>query len=430
MKKRKAKTNFILLSVLTAISLVFCFISFSLPNSSSVFKGFFNAIQTNTDFSSGTRAVYEVELADYNKSTMETSVNTAMKRVQELVNEKYTEAAISKVDDNKIEIILPASVINTTYIVGFVEFSTSAYSESSFAPIMDGSHIKAATYQSNNGTPLVYIEFNDEGKKIFEETTADFEAAGGGTLYIYVDKEYSQHLSAVSIDETITGGYLPLSGGTITTKAIAESFASKIESAKLGINMTLVGEQASISNLNNILLLVSVIGFALIVLLSTLYMFKKYGQLGFISLLSMSVFMALSIIILSFLEFTQMSLSSFVAFSFVYLFALYMHAHLFNQIKGEFESGKKMPYSFKTGYIKTLFYQMDTYIALYLFAIIGLLLSFGAIKNFAIILLFTLPISALVTMLFVRLLCKMYLDINPAKHKLIKFNKPVGVEND
>ncbi len=429
MKKKSSICNFIILTLLVLLLLVFSFISFRVPTTNYIFKGFFNAIPNGIEYDGGVMAIYDIETLDA-EDNLDNAIEKAMHRVQDLLAKDYNETVVSRVGD-KIKVVVPDKTISRNYTVGFVEFATEQVKEGAeFVAKLNGSHIKKAQYMSANGTATVYIEFTDEGKDILKDLTKSATSSAPVTLYVYVDQKYDtdssyNYYSAVSVQGTIENGFIQLSGGsTITTKATATAFANKIESGTIGVNMKINGAEMQVSpTLNKTAVIISEVILLLLVIASILFMILKYKELGLVASFNMIIFATLTVVALSLTSLIELSTATLLGVMISYAIVFVNHIIFIENIKGDYESGKKFLPSFKSGYIKTIPLMIDLYSVMFGLSILGLWLANGALKSFAIVFLFTSLIGAFMSMLMFRGLTKLYLNINNYDAKKVNFRK-------
>ena len=430
MKKKRAIFNFILLTILVMIFLVFSFISVRVPTTNYIFKGFLNGIPSGIEYDGGVMAIYDVETLS-EEDDLDSAIERAMSRVYDLLSKDYNEPLVYRYGD-QIKVVVPDETINKNYLVGAVEFSTELVSDSStFEAKLTGDHIASAKYMSSNGTASVYIEFNEEGKEILAELTESATQTAPVTLYVYVDKNYTDdsgnhsYYSAVSVGAAVENGYIQLSGGTtIQTQETATAFANKIESGKLGINMKIDGAENVIEpSLSKATIIISEVGLLLVIVATIAYLIVKYKELGLVSSLSMMIFSVLSIILLSIIPIIELSVSTIAGVIIAYLAMFVVIVQNNENIKKEYELGKKFTPSFKSGYVKSLPMMIDIFACLLGMGIIGIWLATGALKSMAAVLLLTSLVGAFVAMLIHRMVCKIYLNINFYDEKKVNFKK-------
>lgn len=430
MKKKRAIFNFILLTILVMIFLVFSFISVRVPTTNYIFKGFLNSIPSGIEYDGGVMAIYDVETLS-EEDNLDNAIESAISRIYDLLSKDYNEPLVYRYGD-QIKVVVPDETINRNYLVGAVEFSTEQVSkDSNFEAKLAGKHIKSAQYMSANGVSSVYIEFNEEGKEILAELTEHASQESPVTLYVYVDKLYDEsssspsYYSAVQLGAQIENGYIQLSGGTtIQTKDAATAFANKIESGKFGINMVLDGEENIIEpSLDKAAIIISEIGLLLLIAGTIAYLIVKYRELGLVSALSMMIFSVLSVVLLSLIPIIELSVSTMagVIISYLAMFAMIVLSN--ENIKREYAAGKKFIPAFKSGYVKSLPMMIDTFACMLGFGVVGIWLATGALKSMANVLLLTSLVGAFVGMLIHRMVCKMYLNINFYNEKKVNFKK-------
>lgn len=429
MKKKRAIRNFILLSILIVICFVFSFVGFNVPTTTNRFKGFINSIPLSLEYGNGVMAIYDVETADYFDGTNAEALNKTVERVTKMVHQYYNEAVVSKYGENQIKIVVPDTGISSELLVGEIEIFNGKYdATSNSTPIMTGKHIKDAKYQSGNGTPYVYIEFNEEGKAILsEQTTTMASSSSGGTIYIYLGKDYTSSEAPfiqLSIDQAIDTGYLPLSGGRITTRAIAEMYVNRVNSGLIGTNMTINGDVLTFaSSANAVLSILSIVILLILIILSFVYAYIKYKELGLVIILSMLFFTAIGIVGISLPTFIQMSFVTILGLALAYVITFITHIFVVEEAKKEFYLGKKLPASLKSGHNKSLSLLTDIFVVTFGISLISYLAGVGAIKAIASVVGILMLVGAFTAMLLFRGLISWYLNINSVDFKKVNFVK-------
>lgn len=430
MKKKAAKGYFITLTAIIIISFIFSFVGFPVPTTSKNFTGFLNAIPKGLDFGGGVVAVYEVEKHYYDGST-DKAMHDTVDRVSNLLNKNYKEPQVYTSGNSHITVRLPGNTINPNYLVGVIEFDTESdhsghdhEHEDTKAHKLNGSHVDYAKYVSTNGVPTVWIQFTKKGNEILKEMTKEFSDAEPGTIYLYANKDYDNPLLQVQLGSQVKSGYIQLSGGSLATKASASEIVNKIQSGKIGTNMTLVGTASTIAPLYSKatqMLLIAL--FFLIIVLSFIYLYIRYNELGLVAMLSISVFLSLSFIILPLMNIFTLTLASLISATMLYLSVFALHLLFIQNVQQDYQSGKKFAISFKNGYFKSLSTFADFFAITATMAIAGLIFGGGIIKNMASLLLPGLVIAAFVVMVVFYGLMKWYLVINNHSYKKVNFNK-------
>ncbi|MBI1888627.1 MAG: protein translocase subunit SecD [Candidatus Spechtbacteria bacterium] len=155
---------------------------------------------------------------------------------------------------------------------------------SSIAPApLTGQYLKRATVQFNQNTnePVVSLELNDEGAKIFEEVTA---RNVGKPLAIYLDNFL---INWPRVQEKIAGGRAQVSGFNIES---AKALARSLNAGALPVPITLISQQTIGASLGEASLRASLragmIGFLAVLL----FMVSVYRVSGFFAGIALSLY--------------------------------------------------------------------------------------------------------------------------------------------
>lgn len=446
MKKKRAIGNFIVLSIIMLLVFVFSFVSFNVPGTTSIFKGFLKSIPQDIEYSDGISATFDLEIADYYNGSESDAFNDTINKVQSLLKNDYSESRVEKYGENQIRVTVPGSYFNTNNIVGFVEFSTSTPDSLSNLTdeervdkiALNGSMVKTIKYQSYNGQPGVYIEFNKEGKEKFSKLT---ENAGSSaiTLYIYTNKNYDSYFSAVSIDSQIDYGYIFLSGGNIKTKSIAQENASKLSTGLIGTNMKLNGSYEQVENAfatsiisNNKLTLIiftSIIS-ALVLIGAIIFLCVRYREFGAIAMLSLFSFLCLNILTFAFIENLFMSVSTISAIGLSFALTLVAHIIILEKMRKKFYNGTKFIASCKNGYKESILTIIDSYAPVLIASLISIFVSFNSLYSFFYAFTISLAFGIFTSLLTFRWFIGLYLNINPTKNIKVNFVKGEKIDEE
>jgi len=163
-----------------------------------------------------------------------------------------------------------------------------AYDDPYFKPTsLTGRYLKKAKlgFDQNTGTPLVSIEFDDEGSKIFEELTSKNIKK---PLAIYIDQ---MPISVPIVQDVISGGKAQISGEFTVDKA--KELARNLNAGALPVPINLISQQTVGPTLGKISLEKSlkagVIGFLTVVL----FMIILYRLPGVLASLALGIYLSL-----------------------------------------------------------------------------------------------------------------------------------------
>lgn len=434
MKKKITKRNFIALAVLVVIGLVFTVFSFNIPFTTNTFKGFARAINTGLDFGNGTRAVFTVDREDYSKFSSTNYIDETVKTVKGLAVDRYTDAKVYAVGDNKICIEVPDTYIASDLQLGILEMKKEKTAEAE--TYLNGSHIKSVKYQMNGAQYGVFIQFTDEGSELFKKLTGDAISSSSsnsssgtsstksGTIYICLNRDYD-NAQGITISEEITQGYAYI---TMSTKASAKLYANMLNNSKLGINFTQEGDTATIySSFNTFAKVVCAVVVALVVILSFVYLILKYNAMGWITSLALSFCVLFNIITFSLISSFRLTMGSYLGMIFGYLMSFFACVVMLEKFKSEYASGKKLSPSFKSGYKKALPIIIDVFAVSVIFASIVAIFTSGFTFSFAISVLINNAFGLITSLLIMLWFSRMYLKINNVKGEKINFHKEDNV---
>ena len=421
MKNKLAKTNFILLTVIALLVLVFCVVSFNIPWTTSTFNGFARSFNLGLDFGDGVSGVYTIEKDDfYTKSSSEMS-SDAVSIVQRLINSKYGDGKAEVVDNNKIKITIPDTSISNEVLLASLEMK--AENSETATTYITGADIKKVEYRMNGTTHGVYIGFNSEGKTKFANLTRT-AATGGGSIYIFLNRDYDNG-QAINISEEITAGYAFLSS---SSKTSAISYAKQLDNTRSGLNMTLEGSVVTVhSNYGTWQKVIFAVVSCLLLVGSFVFLVVKYRQLGLISSLALMFMAEASVIAFALVPQIRLTLVSYLGMAFGYIVAFALMVYMLESAKREYASGKKLPASLKSGYTKAVMPIVDTLIVIMSISLISFIfgnLSFSSF--FAPVSMMLIATAGAVLGLY-RWFIYMYLSINPGKAKLVNFVRKEGV---
>lgn len=428
MKKRITKRNFIALAVVAVLGLVFTIFSFNIPFTTNTFKGFARAINTGLDFGDGTRAVYTVERADYSKFTSKGYLDSTVEALQKQAVEKYTDARVYALDDNKICIEVPDTYIPSDLQFGILEMKKEKTADAE--TYINGSHIKSVKYQMNGAQHGVFIQFTEEGSELFKNLTSDAIGSSSnnssdtsqksGTIYICLNKDYD-NAQGITISEAITQGYAYI---TMSNKTSAQLYAKMLDNSKLGVNFTQEGDTVKIySTFNTFAKVICTVVVCLVVILSFVYLILKFKDMGWIASLAMLFNALFNIITFSLISSFRLTLGSYLGMILGYLVTFYAVVVLLEKYKAEYASGKKLNPSFKFGYKKALPIILDLFaISVIVNAFIAIFMS-GFASSFAIAMLINNAFGLITSLLIMLWFSKMYLKINNVKGEKLNFFK-------
>ncbi len=214
----------------------------------------------------------------------------------------------------------------------------------------------ALSFDQNTGSPIVDLQFNDEGAKIFEQVT---ERNVGKPMAIYLDgqsiidsngdgKIDNSDIYAPNIQQKITGGKAIITG--ITNVSEAKTIVKRLNEGALPvplgqpISQQKIGPTLGAISLDQTLK-AGVIGFLIVILFMILY----YRLPGVLASIALSIYVVLLLAMFKVISVT-MSLAGIGGFILSVGMAVDANVLIFSRMKEELESGKSLAQSIEEAF--------------------------------------------------------------------------------
>ncbi len=252
---------------------------------------------------------------------------------------------------------------------------------------LNGKHLKKSQVQfdTKTGQPLVSLEFNDEGAKLFEEITRNNI---GRPLAIFLDNEI---LSAPRVDEAIVGGNAVIRGNFTTEEAKNLSIAlnagalpapvSIIQQKNIGATLGVQAVHAS--------LLAGFLGLGVV----AFFMIASYGKKGVLAVAALIVY-ALVVLALFKLIPVTLTLAGIAGFILSIGMAVDANILIFERIKEEERSGKSMQTALELGFSRAFPSIRDSNVSSLITCAILYWFGSGSVRGFAL----TLAVGIMVSL--------------------------------
>ncbi len=425
MNKPTAIKRFIMLAIFLVLGIVLTFCSFEVPFTNYTYTGFANAIKLGLDLKGGVLAVYEASAIDGDTSDFDSKVQATRTRIYDLVSSEYSEAQVSIQGNNRIRVEVP-DVSNPEEIFELIgepaslEFRSSESDDAEV--ILTGQNIRNAyaSYNSQDGEWGVTVQFDSEGSTKFYEYTSDHV---GESLYIYINGVLD---SAPTINEAISGGSTFISG-SYSNQEDAEDFALRILSGTFSVNLTLLENTVVSATLGVDALKWGLIGGGVGLLLIFAFMIWRYRMMGVLACFALAFYVILMLFFLQAIPSVQLTLAGIAGIVLSIGMAIDGNIIVFERIKEEYATGKRIEASIRTGFKKALPSILDANITTILSSLILWLLGTGNIQGFAITLLIGILLSMFTSLVVTRSLLKMYYPINSTNAKKYSLTREATV---
>lgn len=433
MKKKRAIRNYTLISIFIVLVLLLSVISCPVPGTNYDFQGLGN-LHLGLELGGGVKNTYKLELADWYEGSKDDAYRATVNRVQELLDKNYSDAKVYLNGEDRITIEVPDTGINNNFTVGLIEMTSEAmtedgheghnHAEGEEPVVVTGEDIAKVEYMLNGTTHGVYIEFTEEGKAKFRELTKVVSATeGGGTMYIYLDKNYDKAFSETKVTEENTYGYTFISGSSITNKASGTEYADKLKSATIGVNMSTDLDPIEISGSFGKAVRIAMIVISIVIIAATIAIaYVLFRQLGLVSMLS-AIFAFMVSVVISAIFDLQMTVFGWFGFMLGYILTFALHMYYLGCIKKEYAKGKKFVISFTSGYKSALFKMLDIILVTTGTLLLLLIVPSSAIKMIIFNMLMTIPSCAFTSLYLNKVVACNYTAFNFKNEKKLNFTR-------
>ncbi len=241
---------------------------------------------------------------------------------------------------------------------------------------LTGKYLKSAqlVFNQTTGEPIINLNFNDEGAKLFEEIT---RANVGKTVAIYLD---GQVISAPVVREAISGGQAQISGEFTPTEG--RELVGRLNSGALPVPISLIstetigatlGEQAMKDGIN-----AALIGFLII----ALFLIAWYRLPGLVATLALTIYVAITLALYKLIPVT-LSTAGIAGFIISIGMAVDANILIFERFKEERRLGHGVRDALNAGFSRAWLSIRDANTASIIIAIILFWFGSSLIKGFA-----------------------------------------------
>lgn len=241
---------------------------------------------------------------------------------------------------------------------------------------LNGKYLKSAqlSFNPTTGEPIVNLNFNDEGAKLFEEIT---RANVGKTVAIYLD---GAPISAPVVREAITGGQAQISGNFTPTEG--RELVGRLNSGALPVPIKLIstetigatlGEQAVKDGIK-----AALIGFIII----ALFLIIWYRLPGLVATVALSIYVAITLALYKLIPVT-LSTAGIAGFIISIGMAVDANILIFERFKEERRLGHGVRDALNAGFSRAWLSIRDANTASIIIAIILFWFGSSLIKGFA-----------------------------------------------
>lgn len=241
---------------------------------------------------------------------------------------------------------------------------------------LSGRHLKRAqlVFDPQTRVPLVSLNLNEEGAKLFEEIT---KRNVGKTVAIYLD---GTPISIPVVQEAIANGQAVISGKF--TPQEAKILATRLNSGALPVPIKLISQQTVGASLGAESLAKSLRAGLWGLLLVALYMIIFYRLPGVISVIALFIYV---LIVLSFYKLMPVTLTLAGIAGFILSLGMAVDANvlIFARMKEELAGGKALKHAIKEGFSRAWLSIRDSHVTTLIGAGVLYIFTTSVVKGFA-----------------------------------------------
>jgi preprotein translocase subunit SecD len=282
--------------------------------------------------------------------------------------------------------------------------------QAQFVPTaLTGKYLKRAQLQfnQNTGEPIVALQFNDEGAKLFEDIT---RANVGKVLAIYLD---GQVISAPVVQQAITGGQALITGNT--TPDEARKLVARLNSGALPVPISLVSTQTVGATLGADAIAAGMKAATIGFLLVALFLILWYRLPGLVAVIALAIYVVITIALYRLIPVT-LTAAGIAGFIISIGMAVDANILIFERFREERARGRNTTDALLAGFDRAWLSIRDANTASIIIAIILYWFGTSLIKGFAL----TFGLGVMVSLLSAILITRIFLRaLPPMEHTRI-----------
>lgn len=252
---------------------------------------------------------------------------------------------------------------------------------------LSGKNLKKSevTFDPNSGKPVVSIEFDNEGSKLFEELTA---RNTGKTIAIFLDNDL---LSAPRVNERITGGRAVIQGSFSFDDAKRLSIA--LNAGALPVSLKVIEQKNVGATLGKQSVEKSILAGMVGLSIVGLFMIVNYGFLGFVADVALIIY---ALIVLAMFHTIPVTLTLAGIAGFILSIGMAVDANIliFERIKEEIRWGKDKSSALHLGFDRAFPSIRDSNASSLLTCLVLYYFGTGIVRGFAV----TLAVGIIVSL--------------------------------
>lgn len=370
-----------------------------------------SALALGLDLRGGVYVEYSAAMPEESEANFDSLMQGTIGVIQQRLTDKgYAESTVQRIGTDGIRVEIPdvtdpSAVLELIGNPAKLEFKTPDGNT-----FMEGSMVETATYYYAEGDHQVAFQLNDEGAKIFAETTA---ANVGKRLSIYLDGVL---LIDPTVESAITGGSGVING--MGSAEYAQTVAAQIQSGALPLELTQQKVDTVSATLGDDALSTSVLAAIIGILLVMVVMVIRYRLNGVVASWALCIYIIVLFLLLAVIPGIQLTLPGLAGIVLGIGMAVDANVIIFERFNEEVRNGRPMKAAVRAGFKNAMSAVLDANITTLIAAIVLLFYGTGSIQGFAKTLLLGVVVSMFTAVVVTRFLMKNIVNIGVTNEKL------------
>lgn len=379
-----------------------------------------DSLALGLDLRGGVYVEYSCTAPEGSEADFGTLLSGTIRVIQERLTDKgYAEATVQQIGTDGIRVEIP-DVTDPSAVLDLIGSTAKLeFKDPEGNTFMDGSMVRTAVYQFNEGDHQVAFTLTDEGAKIFADMTSNNI---GKTLGIYLDGE---ELLAPTVQSAITTG-----SGVITQMQSAEyaqTVAAQIQSGALPMELTQQKVDTVSATLGTDALSTSVLAAVIGLVLIMALMIFRYRLNGVVASWALCDYVIILFFLLAVIPGIQLTLPGLAGIVLGIGMAVDANVIIFERFNEELRAGRGIRTALRTGFKNAMSAILDANVTTLIAAIVLMFFGTGSIQGFAKTLLLGVVVSMLSAVVITRFLMKNIINLG-VKDKRMFAKLPVAEE--
>lgn len=379
-----------------------------------------DSLALGLDLRGGVYVEYSCAVPEGSEADFGTLLSGTIRVIQERLTDKgYAEATVQQIGTDGIRVEIP-DVTDPSAVLDLIGSTAKLeFKDPDGNTFMDGSMVKTAVYQFNEGDHQVAFTLTDEGAAIFADMTSNNI---GKTLGIYLDGE---ELLSPTVQSAITTG-----SGVITQMQSAEyaqTVAAQIQSGALPMELTQQKVDTVSATLGTDALSTSVLAAVIGLVLIMALMIFRYRLNGVVASWALCDYVIILFFLLAVIPGIQLTLPGLAGIVLGIGMAVDANVIIFERFNEELRAGRGIRTALRTGFKNAMSAILDANVTTLIAAIVLMFFGTGSIQGFAKTLLLGVVVSMLSAVVITRFLMKNIINLG-VKDKRMFAKLPVAEE--